>query len=94
MKLPKYFFEKSTIEVAQKLLGCYLIHETSEGKTVGKIVETEAYLFNDSASHSFNGKTPRNAVMFDEAGKAYVYVKMPRDVRHLEHPKVLTTPPA
>ncbi len=69
MKLNKKFFNKPTIEVAKALLGCYLIH----GKCVGKIVETEAYLENDPASHSFKGKTSRNKAMFGEAGRAYIY---------------------
>lgn len=72
-KLNKEFFDNNTIEVAPNLLGCYLIHEGVEGKTIGKIVETEAYLQDDEASHSFRGKTQRNSVMFEEAGKAYIY---------------------
>lgn len=67
------FFDCSTLELAQKLLGKYLVHESPEGKTVGKIVEVEAYLFNDPASHSFCGKTKRNEPMFENAGIAYVY---------------------
>src|SRR3989338_1070928 len=67
--LDKSFFKKSTLNAAQNLLGCYLIHNNC----TGKIVETEAYLHNDKASHSFKGKTNRNEAMFSEAGKAYVY---------------------
>ncbi|MFC4651499.1 DNA-3-methyladenine glycosylase [Lactococcus nasutitermitis] len=61
-----------TIGTAKALLGMALEHN---GKTLGWIVETEAYLFpEDMASHSFAGRrTPRNEAMYLSDGHWYVY---------------------
>lgn len=39
----------------------------------GRIVEIEAYIGNDPASHAAHGKTERNKIMFENGGMSYVY---------------------
>lgn len=72
-RLPLKFYNQKTEKVARLLLGCYLVSKTKEGTTIGKIVETEAYLSNDPASHSFKGETKRNSPMFSHPGTIYIY---------------------
>jgi DNA-3-methyladenine glycosylase len=71
--LPQSFYEPSSEIVAPRLLGHWLIRRTARGICGGPIVETEAYLVGDPASHGFIGETDRTRVMFGPPGYAYVY---------------------
>ena len=68
-RLPRSFFDRSVHEVAPDLIGATFLFNG----VGGLIVEVEAYHHTDPAAHSFNGQTPRNAVMFGPPGFAYVY---------------------
>lgn len=72
--LKKQFYRRDTIKVAKELLGKIIVKTEKDRILSGMIVETEAYTGeNDPASHSHNGITKRNNVMFEDGGKAYVY---------------------
>jgi DNA-3-methyladenine glycosylase len=68
-RLRKSFFDRSVHDVAPELIGATLLVDG----VGGIIVEVEAYHHTEPAAHSYNGQTPRNAVMFGPPGFLYVY---------------------
>jgi len=69
-RLPRSFYARDTLAVAQELCGKYVSHE---GR-VGRIIEVEAYHGrDDQTSHARRGPTPRAAIMFGPPGVAYIY---------------------
>ncbi len=64
---------EGTVDLAKFLIGASLVSESAEGRVVARIVETEAYVPGDAASHAFRGETARNASLFRRRGTAYVY---------------------
>lgn len=66
------FFARPSDEVAHDLIGKVLWRDGVGG---GRLTEVEAYLpHGDPASHSYGGKTRRNASMFGPPGRLYVYL--------------------
>jgi DNA-3-methyladenine glycosylase len=73
--LPREFYERSAVALAQTVLGRLLVCDGPAGRAGGVIVETEAYRgARDPASHAWRGVSPRNRVMFGPPGHAYVYL--------------------
>ncbi|MDQ3932111.1 MAG: DNA-3-methyladenine glycosylase [Actinomycetota bacterium] len=72
--LARAFFTRASPEVAADLLGKLIVRDEADGRlTVARVVESEAYREDDPASHSYRGRTERNAVMFGCSGHLYVY---------------------
>jgi DNA-3-methyladenine glycosylase len=72
--LPRSFYLRSPDVVARDLLGKLITRTLHGERLTGRITEIEAYLgLTDPASHSFIGKTARNAVLFGPPGFSYVY---------------------
>jgi len=72
-RLPRSALPADTVQLARYLIGKTLVHDTEEGRTSGRIVETEAYVVGDAAGHAYRGQTQRNRALFLRRGHAYVY---------------------
>lgn len=75
-KLPREFYIGDTVQIAQNLLGTYLVRILDGQLLAGRITETEAYIGRcDKACHAYQYRhTPRTATMFGPPGHAYIYL--------------------
>ena len=71
--IPLSFYQRDTISVAKDILGKVMRVKNRNIWRSGIIVEDEAYLRNDPASHSFKGLNKRNQSMFNDPGTVYVF---------------------
>jgi DNA-3-methyladenine glycosylase len=74
--LDRAWFARQSPVVAAELLNKVLVSRLGAGSesVSGRIVEVEAYDEADPASHTYVGRTSRNAVMFGHPGHLYVYL--------------------
>lgn len=75
-RLSRSFYDGNTVEIAQMLLGKYLVRRLDSGELLaGRITETEAYIGRcDKACHAYNyRRTQRTSTMFGPPGHAYIY---------------------
>lgn len=73
LTLPTEFYNRSTVLVAQELLGKIIVCRKHGIIRKCRIVEDEAYLVGDPACYSYRGITKRNASMFKGPGTLYVF---------------------
>ena len=60
-----------TTALARFLIGKILVRDHSDGRTTGRIVETEAYVVGDAAAHTFRGETCVTADKFSVDSEGY-----------------------
>lgn len=75
MRVPdSSWYDRPSTDVARDLLGAVLVRRTAEGTVALRLTEVEAYDGeHDPGSHAYRGRSARNATMFDEGGRLYVY---------------------
>jgi DNA-3-methyladenine glycosylase len=71
---PRDWYARDAHDVAADLLGAHVTTHRPDGDVTVRLTEVEVYRGEiDPASHAFRGRTARNAAMFGEPGRLYVY---------------------
>ncbi|HAN43829.1 MAG TPA: 3-methyladenine DNA glycosylase [Ruminococcaceae bacterium] len=75
MRLTEDFYRQRATELAPLLLGKLLCRSENGKTTKLRITETECYFGeDDTACHAHKGKTPRTQIMYEQGGRAYIYL--------------------
>ena len=74
--LPRSFFLGNTVDIAQNMVGKYLVRQYDGITLAVRITETEAYVGRmDKACHAYQyRKTKRTKTLFTPPGTAYIYL--------------------
>jgi len=72
--MDRRWYQRRSVEVAPDLLGAFITTNGPGGRVAVRITEVEAYAgADDPVSHAYRGRSARNAAMFGEPGRLYVY---------------------
>lgn len=75
MRLDLNTYKINAVDLAPKLLGMCLCRKIDDKIVKLKITETEAYFGqDDTACHAHKGKTQRTKIMYEQGGRAYIYL--------------------
>ena len=75
MRIPREIYRQPALLLAPYLIGKLLCRKIGVNIMRFPITETEAYCGeSDTACHAHRGMTPRNAVMYEPGGIAYIYL--------------------
>ena len=77
--LTQSFFSQDACEVARQLLGKVIRRKYKHQWLSARIIETEAYYFEDKGSHASLGFTEKRKALFMQAGTIYMYYAHGRD---------------
>lgn len=68
-------FKEPTLNVAEDLIGKYIVSSIGDKVVAGMITETEAYIGEDDlACHASKGRTKRTEILYQDAGTMYIYM--------------------
>ena len=75
MRLTEDFYLQHATELAPLLLGKLICRKIEDKVIKCRITETECYFGEeDTACHAHKGKTERTKIMYEQGGRAYVYL--------------------